>query len=203
MSYYARFVEDPSGQRFRFDTRIYLCSCKNHRESDGECVAAFVGLNPGSAEPVNKTDLGSWAEIEGEGDPTLALIRRCFVGAGGKEMSKHPFVQVWNLFYQCEPASARVHRLAGAFSELRRCESEKKLRPKLDGTPGAGKGCGPKENCRSARKNSLAWGMQRSTTEMQRAQSTGPAPLRQYQGAPESRVLWAILRGRADKPKLR
>ena len=140
MSYYARFVEDQNGQRFRFDTRIYLCSCKIHRENDGECVGAFVGLNPGSAEPLNKTYIGTWAEIKGEGDPTLALIRRCFIGAAGKEMPRHSFVQVWNLFYRCEPTSSKVHRLAGAFSELRRCGSERTIKPKLVWYAWGGKG---------------------------------------------------------------
>jgi hypothetical protein len=90
VSYYARF-EKLNGKYFRFDTRIYLCDGGNHREEDGECVGAVVGLNPGSARPLNESDVGKWAEIKE--DSTLRIFRRCFLEAAEAEAPREAFVQ--------------------------------------------------------------------------------------------------------------
>jgi len=124
-----RAVRGQERAAFRFDTRIYLCGCKDHREEDGECVGVFVGLNPGSADVLNPSDVGKWAEFEP--DQTLKLVRKCFVEAAGEDVRQHAYVQVWNLFYARGPKSQTARRLAGAFPELRRCCSEKTVRPKL------------------------------------------------------------------------
>jgi len=78
---------------------------------------------------LNPSDLGKWMEFEP--DPTLKLVRKCFVEAAAEGARQHAYVQVWNLFYTRGPKSQTARHLAGAFSELRRCCSEKTVRPKL------------------------------------------------------------------------
>jgi len=100
MAYYARF-EPVAGHVFRFDTRIYLG--KHDANEDGECVGAIVGKNPGSAKP---TQLGVLAPLNLDGDKMLPSVRNRFVAAyqnAGKSIPTNAFVQVWNLFYLCNP----------------------------------------------------------------------------------------------------
>jgi hypothetical protein len=130
MGYYALFI-DRDGRRFRFDTRIYLCDCEDHKQEDGKgiCLGAFVGLNPGSAEPWKESDVGTWNRICEDG--TLRLIRRCFLEAGGREMSPCAFVQVWNLFYLCDPESKKAIRDARKLGPPRTCPREGPLPLKM------------------------------------------------------------------------
>lgn len=100
MCYYAKF-ESRFGKTFRFDTRIYLNENAGSR-TDGKCVAAIVGKNPGSA---SSTTIGTWGNLELSGDKMLPSIRNIFIKAyklAGKTIPKNAFVQVWNLFYLCD-----------------------------------------------------------------------------------------------------
>ncbi len=131
MGYYALF-EDRDGRRFRFDTRVYLCDCEDHKQDDGKgiCLGAFVGLNPGSAEPFRESDVGTWTRICADG--TLRLIRCCFLGAAGEEApQQHAFVQVWNLFYLCDPESKRAVPAARKLGPPRPCPREGAVNPKV------------------------------------------------------------------------
>jgi len=98
--YFARF-EEISGRLYRFDTRIYLQGYCATQESI--CVGAIIGKNPGSAQPLQ---LGVWAPLELAGDKMLPSVRNRFVaayGEAGKSIPRNAFVQVWNLFYLCNP----------------------------------------------------------------------------------------------------
>jgi hypothetical protein len=100
MSYYARF-ENINNRLFRFDTRIYLG--KHDHNLPGKCVGAIIGKNPGSAKP---TQLGSLSPLNLDGDKMLPSVRNRFIAAYqsmGKEIPENAFVQVWNLFYLCNP----------------------------------------------------------------------------------------------------
>ncbi len=100
MAYYARF-DTVADHVFRFDTRIYL---GNHNTNEvGECVGAIVGKNPGSAKP---TQLGVLAPLKLDGDKMLPSVRNRFIAAYQNTSTPIPnnvFVQVWNLFYLCNP----------------------------------------------------------------------------------------------------
>lgn len=127
VSYYARF-EHVFGRLFRFDTRIYLG--EHALSENGVCVGAIVGKNPGSAKPMQ---LGKLAPLDLKGDKMLPSVRKRFVSAylqAGKEIPENAFVQIWNLFYLCDPD------LRAACSALRSlksppiCSSEN-LKPKV------------------------------------------------------------------------
>jgi hypothetical protein len=121
MSYYARF-ETVADHVFRFDTRIYLS--KHDPQKSGKCVGAIIGKNPGSAKP---TQLGVWAPLNLDGDKMLPSVRNRFVDAykqAGKEIPVNAFVQVWNLFYLCNPNLEEACSIISSFVNLPRCPSE-------------------------------------------------------------------------------
>lgn len=112
MYFYACFRDDVvEGHRFRFDTRIYL---NEHRpeetdERTGECIAAVVLQNPGSAQPDREQPTGVWGQIASNGDPTLNCVRACFLKAHqGEAIPPNAYVQVWNLFCLCDPRAKRA-----------------------------------------------------------------------------------------------
>src|SRR5690606_19045287 len=70
---------------------------------EGQCVGAIVGKNPGSAKP---TRLSVLAELMLDGDKMLPSVRNRFISAYQATNSVIPnnaYVQVWNLFYLCNP----------------------------------------------------------------------------------------------------
>lgn len=81
------------------DTKIYLNGSPSS-QGDGQCVAAIVGKNPGSASAgVVSAGWGSLVE-----DNTLRYIGNRFRNA--YQIVKRPipelaYLQVWNLFYLC------------------------------------------------------------------------------------------------------
>lgn len=100
MAFYARF-EHVADHVFRFDTRIYLG--KHNADEGGECVGAIVGKNPGTAKP---TQLGILAPLSLDGDKMLPSVRNRFIAGyknAGKSIPNNAYVQVWNLFYLCNP----------------------------------------------------------------------------------------------------
>ncbi len=122
MTYYALF-DRCERQVFRIDTRIYLAELPRDR-NDGECVAAVIGKNPGSA---TWTRLGDWCTLELEGDKMLPYIRGRFIEAyrrAQKPIPKNAYVRVWNLFYLCnENLAAACSSFADIESPLI-CDSE-------------------------------------------------------------------------------
>ena len=97
--YYATFTGcDP--KKFRFETRIYLEDLREElSKPTGQCVAAVVCKNPGSASEIYPDRSGRWALIRK--DNTLTRIRNIFRDAYGDDIPPGAFVKVWNLFYLC------------------------------------------------------------------------------------------------------
>lgn len=127
MSYCARF-EEFDGRLFRFDTRIYL---EAHIPNEPDiCVGAIVGKNPGSAKP---TQLGVMAELDLDGDKMLPSVRNRFVAAyqkSGVHIPVNAFVQVWNLFYLCNPNLSAACSAIDSFANPPICSSER-LAPRV------------------------------------------------------------------------
>ncbi len=99
MSYFAMFCRvGPSV--FRLDTRIYLSEMPTDRD-DGQCIAAVVGKNPGSAR---WTRLNKWGPLVLGKDKMLPYVRNRFIEAyrlSGNKVPRGAYVRVWNLFYLC------------------------------------------------------------------------------------------------------
>lgn len=122
MEYVARF-EEINGHRFRFDTRIYLESFDP--KTNGVCVGAIVGKNPGSAAP---RELNRLLSLELNGDKMLPFVGNRFL-EGYKHVKKpippNAFVRVWNLFYVCDPdlgvALGKALKVAPELSSLPVC----------------------------------------------------------------------------------
>lgn len=122
MTYYARF-ETIENHLFRFDTRIYLG--EHDTNQDGECVGAIVGKNPGSAQP---TQLGVFAHLNLDGDKMLPSVRNRFIAAyeqAVKPIPANAYVQVWNLFYLCNPNLDEACSIIKNFAIQPQCPSEK------------------------------------------------------------------------------
>jgi hypothetical protein len=121
MTYYARF-ETVADHMFRFDTRIYLGEHDSHQS--GECVGAIIGKNPGSAKP---TQFGILAPLELNGDKMLPSVRNRFIAAyeqTGNHIPANAFVQVWNLFYLCNPNLGEACSKISNFASPPQCPSE-------------------------------------------------------------------------------
>ncbi len=130
---YARF-KDFDGQQFRFDTRVYLDDCGHHLEEQGECVAAIIAKNPGSAKPANGVEPGMWGPIRLDGDNMLPPLRNRFIEAYRQSCTpipEHAFVQVWNLFYLCGPKLNKACSAVRTFPIPPLCPSEALSQPKL------------------------------------------------------------------------
>lgn len=128
MSYYARF-DIHSGATFRSDTRIYLNENPVYH-TDGKCVAAIVGKNPGSA---SSTKRGVWESLNLSGDKMLPSVKNRFIKAyelAGKTVEKNAFVQVWNLFYLCDKILGSALNALGKIRSPLICLSENNI-PKI------------------------------------------------------------------------
>jgi hypothetical protein len=123
MVYYARF-ERRGPNDFRFDTRIYL---RNEQPdlSNGTCIGAIIGKNPGSAVP-NVYDV--LAPIPLNGDKMLPSVRNRFVSAfklAGKPIPVNAYVRVWNLFYLRDPDLNHACSVLKDLTATPRCATEK------------------------------------------------------------------------------
>jgi|HubBroStandDraft_5_1064220.scaffolds.fasta_scaffold205325_2 hypothetical protein len=130
---YARF-EPVCGQRFRFDTRVYLDDRSHRLEEKGECVAAIVAKNPGSAKPADAVKPGTWGPIDLNRDGMLPTVRKRLIHAfreASKPVPTNAFVQVWNLFYLCNPELDEACLAVKAFPIPPACPSEATSKPKL------------------------------------------------------------------------
>jgi len=126
MEFLARF-EEIDGTLFRFDTRIYLNAYDP--ASDGNCVGAIIGKNPGSASPKVMSKL---AALELGGDKMLPTVRNRFLDGyklANKRVPENAFVRVWNLFYICDPNFYSASEKAMYASELTNCETENEATP--------------------------------------------------------------------------
>jgi hypothetical protein len=109
--YYAEFKTHSvagASYRYRHDARIYLNQFTGSR-SDGRCLGAFIGKNPGSASGLSS----AWGRIKE--DTTLRLIRSVWLKRMAyRKVQAKPgdYVQILNLFYLCNPACCQAVRLA-------------------------------------------------------------------------------------------
>jgi hypothetical protein len=129
MTYYAIF-KSIDGNLFRFDTRIYLDD-QHSIEEDGEAVGAIIGKNPGSASP-NQLDM--LAHLSLNNDKMLPNVRNRFIEAyqkAGKAIPENAFVQVWNLFYLCNPDLGAACSTLNCYSKPPECPSETSRKPKV------------------------------------------------------------------------
>jgi hypothetical protein len=125
MCYFARFVHVHESE-FRFDTRVYLCRGAR-KEQAGECVAAIVAKNPGSA---CSTIHGEWGPLELANDKMLPSVRLRFIEAyrlSGKTIPENAFVRVWNLFYLCDNDLRSAIRAISRFNSPPPCPSERSV----------------------------------------------------------------------------
>ena len=96
------------------DTRVYLQDHATPGVGD-TCVAAIVAKNPGSA---THSTLGVLALLTIGKDKMLPTVRNRFRSAyhvAGKKIPDGAFVQVWNLFYLCNPSLSAA---LSAFSKV-------------------------------------------------------------------------------------
>ena len=122
MTYYAKF-ELINGNLFRFDTRIYLGP--HSIDDQGSCIGAIVGKNPGSAKP---SQLGLLTALKLDGDKLLPSVRNRYISAfhlAQKPIPDNAYVQVWNLFYICNPDLNSAITAIEKLPESINCPSEK------------------------------------------------------------------------------
>lgn len=131
---YARF-EEHGGQLFRLDTRVYLDDNQHNLDEKAECVAAIVAKNPGSAKPADGVEVGTWAPVRLDRDAMLPRVRKWFREAylqAGKSSPTNGFVQVWNLFYLCNPTLSKACSAVMEFPEPHpHCPTESTSKPKF------------------------------------------------------------------------
>ena len=132
MDYYAQFKTGDF--TFRLNTRIYLSICGKPNEDDKECIAAVVLMNPGSARPQPGSERTGWEPLILDRDSTLPTICGLFWDAyakASKPIPKNAFIQVWNLFYLCDPKAGPAFRKFKKVPDPPWCRSEEKCKPKL------------------------------------------------------------------------
>lgn len=125
--YYARF-ENIHGHIFRFDTRVYLG--EHDIKEPGICVGAVIGKNPGSAKP---TRLGILSTLQLDGDKLLPTVYNRFCDAyegAHRRISRNAYVQIWNLFYLCNPTLSSACKAIGDIPNPKFCLSERN-RPRV------------------------------------------------------------------------
>lgn len=125
MTYYAQF-DLHSGATFRSDTRIYL-NGNPASQTDGDCVAAIVGKNPGSA---SSATTGTWESLDLTGDKMLPSVGNRFIEAyklARKTIPKFAFVRVWNLFYLCDENLGSALDAINKISSPLICSSENNI----------------------------------------------------------------------------
>ena len=123
----ARFCSSGS-YAYRHDTRIYLSPPVSGTVD--HCIAAVIGKNPGSATPATAPapqHLHSLALSSVKSDVTLSIIRNRFVNAfrlAGKAIPPGAYVQVWNLFYLCNPSIAPAISAISGDASIPTCPTE-------------------------------------------------------------------------------
>jgi hypothetical protein len=125
MCYYHAIFLPHRSDLFRVDTRIYLNS--SPPSLNDVCIAAIVGKNPGSASPAAHHAHGALAPLTLGADKMLPTVRKCFIEAfalAGKSPPAGSYVQVWNLFYLCNPSLPSAIRSISAYSAPPLCPSE-------------------------------------------------------------------------------
>jgi len=108
--YWAQF-ENINGAMFRFNTRVYLQPIAKPSPTD-VCIGAFIGKNPGSAQPTNPK-VSTLQRIQLGNDKMLATIRNIMIKAykaAGIEILPNSYIQVLNLFYLCDPLLNQARR---------------------------------------------------------------------------------------------
>src|SRR5262245_54815932 len=122
VSFYADFLQ-VGRDWFRYDTRIYL-NGQPQSQSQGHCIAAVVGKNPGSA----RQGMGAgWQPLKLNGDQMLPFVRKRFIEAFAQASLAIPnlaYVQVLNLFYLCDKELEGALRRYGCITSPRYCTTE-------------------------------------------------------------------------------
>lgn len=124
MCFYARF-EIIENNLYRFDTRIYFNN--NSPGNNDECIGVIIGKNPGSAEPI---ELGRLAKLDKGNDKMLPYVKNRFEEGyklAGKEIPGNGYVQVWNLFYLCDPDLKNAIKSIGKTASQPLCETENNI----------------------------------------------------------------------------
>jgi len=113
--YWAQF-ENINGAIFRFNTRIYLQPIEKPVSTD-ICIGAFIGKNPGSAQPTNPK-ISTLQRIQLGNDKLLPTIKNIMLKAynvAKKEIITNSYIQVLNLFYLCDPLLSQAKRRIQGF----------------------------------------------------------------------------------------
>lgn len=110
---------------FRHDTRIYLQSISEPKDSD-VCIGAIVGKNPGSAKASDPSST-TLQQITLDGDkllPTVRNIVRKAYEQAEKKVEHREYIQVLNIFYLCNPALDEAIAIMITYNNPMSCETE-------------------------------------------------------------------------------
>lgn len=102
MSHFWAHFKTINGQRFRFDTRIYLNPTSTPDDQD-VAIGCIIGKNPGSAVANKRSS--QLAPIALSGDkflPTVLSVLRQSYALANRPIVSGSYVQVLNLFYLCD-----------------------------------------------------------------------------------------------------
>lgn len=127
MSYFWASFEKIDENIYRYDTRIYLSDIESINSND-LCIAAVVGINPGSAKANDIYTLGL-QKINLDGDKLLPTVRNIFLKAyneAKEEIPKNGYIQVLNLFYLCDENKEEAIRKINNLSEFKTDKLENK-----------------------------------------------------------------------------
>ncbi len=129
---YAEFVPwQNSNLVFRLDTRIYLHDEPLIERTGGDCIAAIVAKNPGSAR--NDTYY-RWEPVDLASDSMIPIVKKWFCEAfreSGKKMQPGHYVIVWNLFYLCNKTLGQAKKQYRDIPQPPVCLSEKSVSPRI------------------------------------------------------------------------
>jgi hypothetical protein len=126
--FWARF-KTIGGQRFRFDTRIYLDPIIAPTDQD-TVLGCIIGKNPGSAGPSKRS--AQLAPIALSGDkflPTVLSVVRQSYSLTDKPVAAGRYVQVLNLFYLCDRDLREAKRSLQTCRRAPPCPAEKQHFP--------------------------------------------------------------------------
>ncbi|MFK7830236.1 MAG: hypothetical protein AB8B57_10690 [Congregibacter sp.] len=125
MSHYWALFREINGQRFRFDTRIYLRPCDSPRRGDKAC-GRIIGKNPGSASPSEVRDELQSIELQGDHFlPTVLSVARKAYRARSTDCPDRTFIRVHNLFYLCDRDLREAKRALRSVEHPPLCDTER------------------------------------------------------------------------------
>lgn len=121
--YWARF-RTIGGNRFRFDTRIYLEANPSPDPGDN-ALGCIIGKNPGSAIPSKRSvELMPMALSGDKFLPTVLSVLRQSYAKAGEAVPSGGYVQVLNLFYLCDRDLSQAKRSLSTVRRAPLCAEE-------------------------------------------------------------------------------